>query len=185
MLDEPQLALLERFGTLEHVEIGDVPYAVGEQSHDLIVLLDCEVQVIDAFGQPDELVVTTLGPHEFLGEIGLLSGQRACMTALVRAPGDVLRVAPEDLLAIMGQGPELSELFLRAFLVRHSEPTCQKALSGGAASPCSLVARPNRQATSHAAHAECSPAPTTARPSGTAEVKEPVSSRICEPRIWW
>lgn len=61
--------------------------------------------MIDCFGRPDELVVTTLGPREFLGDIGLLSGQRAYMTALVRAPGDVLRVAPEDLFAIMGQEP--------------------------------------------------------------------------------
>ena len=58
-----------------------------------------------------------------MGEIGLLAGQRAYFTAVVSAPGRILRIAAEQVHAIMDQELELSELILREFLVRHSKLT--------------------------------------------------------------
>src|SRR5215475_5009069 len=77
VLTEPQLAVLRRYGTEQAVAIGDVLYGAGDRTYDLIVLLDCEVQMIERYGQPGEAVITSFGPREFLGEIRLLTGQRA------------------------------------------------------------------------------------------------------------
>src|SRR5260370_549824 len=45
------------------------------------------------------------------------------MTAVVSGPGRILGIAVEQLHTVMGQELELSELILRAFLVRHSRLT--------------------------------------------------------------
>jgi thioredoxin reductase (NADPH) len=68
-------------------------------------------------------MIVTYGPGEFMGEIGLLTGQRAYLTAVVSAPGRVLRIPVQQVHTIMDQELELSELILRAFLVRHSRLT--------------------------------------------------------------
>lgn len=68
-------------------------------------------------------MIVTYRPGEFMGEIGLLTGQRAYLTAVVSAPGRVLRIAVEEVHMIMEQELELSELILRAFLIRHSRLT--------------------------------------------------------------
>ncbi|HEX6508172.1 MAG TPA: NAD(P)/FAD-dependent oxidoreductase, partial [Chloroflexota bacterium] len=63
------------------------------------------------------------GPRQFLGEIGLLTGQRAFLAAVVRIPGRVLRVPVAQVREVMAQEPELSELILRTFLLRHANLT--------------------------------------------------------------
>ena len=56
----------------------------------------------------------------FLGEIGLLTGQRAYLSAVARTAGRVLRVPVEQVRVVMAQELGLSELILRTFLLRHS-----------------------------------------------------------------
>jgi thioredoxin reductase (NADPH) len=123
VLSRPQLEVLHRYGAEQHVAIGDVLFRDGDETYDLIVLLEGESQIVEHYAQPDEFVIVTYGPGEFMGEIGLLTGQRAYLTAVVSAPGRVLRIPVQQVHTIMDQELELSELILRAFLVRHSRLT--------------------------------------------------------------
>jgi thioredoxin reductase (NADPH) len=68
-----------------------VLFADGDETDDLIVMLAGEAQIIERRGQPDENVVTAYGPSQFLGEIGLLTGQRAFLSAVASTAGRVLR----------------------------------------------------------------------------------------------
>ena len=95
----------------------------GDLTYDLIVVLEGEVRITEHFAQPDEFVIATYGPGSFLGEIGLLTGQRAYLTAVVSASGRILRIPVARVHTIMDQELDLSELILRAFLVRHSRLT--------------------------------------------------------------
>ena len=123
VLSGPQLEVLHRYGAEQRVAIGDVLFRDGDETYDLIVLLEGEARIVEHYAQPDEFVIVTYGPREFMGEIGLLTGQRAYLTALVSAPGRVLRIPVQQVHTIMDQELELSELILRAFLVRHSRLT--------------------------------------------------------------
>ena len=123
VLSAAQLAVLGRYGHEREAALGDVLFRDGDETYDLVVLLKGEVRIVEHHAQPDEFVIVTYGPGEFMGEIGLLTGQRAYLTAVVSAPGLVLRIAVEQVHAIMDQELELSELILRAFLVRHSRLT--------------------------------------------------------------
>src|SRR6202521_4766741 len=123
VLSRPQLEVLHRYGTKQPVAIGDVLFRDGDETYDLIVLLEGEARIVEHYAQPDQFVIVTYGPREFMGEISLLTGQRAYLTAVVSAPGRVLRIPAQQVHTIMDQELELSELILRAFLVRHSRLT--------------------------------------------------------------
>jgi thioredoxin reductase (NADPH) len=123
LLGELQLSILRRYGSEHHVAAGDVLFADGDHSYDMIVILDGTVEIIEHRGRREERVVITYGPREFLGEMGLLTGQSVYLTALTTSDGRVLRVPPEQVKAVMSEEPDLSDLILRAFLLRHSRLT--------------------------------------------------------------
>jgi thioredoxin reductase (NADPH) len=123
ILSGAQLEVLHRYGTEQPVAIGDVLFRDGDETYDLIVLLEGAARIVEHYAQPDEFVIVTYTPGEFMGEIGLLTGQRAYLTAVVSAPGRILRIPVEQVHTVMDQELELSELILRAFLVRHSRLT--------------------------------------------------------------
>ena len=76
VLDAAQLEVLRRYGTEHDMGTGDVLFADGDLTYDLFVVLAGEVQLIERHGQPGKTIITAYGPSRFLGEIGLLTGQR-------------------------------------------------------------------------------------------------------------
>jgi thioredoxin reductase (NADPH) len=123
LLGESQLAAFGRYGIEVPVEAGDVLFSDGDEAYDLIVVLDGRVEIVDQLGTPNESLVIDYGAREFLGEISLLTGQRVFLAARVSVPGRVLRVPADQVRVIMAQEPDLSEILLRTFLVRHARLT--------------------------------------------------------------
>ena len=120
VLDAAQLDVLRRYGTEQAVAAGDVLFADGDVSYDLIVILDGQAQIVQHHGQPGETVIASYGRAQFLGEIGLLTGQRAYLSAVATTDGRVLRVPTAQVRVVMAQELGLSELIMRTFLLRHS-----------------------------------------------------------------
>ncbi len=120
VLDAAQIAVLRAYGSESDVAAGEVLFAEGDETYDLIVLLAGQAEIIEHRGRPGESVLAIYGPSQFLGEIGLLTGQRVYLTAVAATPGRILRVGPDQLRVVMAQELDLSELILRAFLLRHS-----------------------------------------------------------------
>ena len=60
------------------------------------------------------------GPRRFLGEISLLTGQAAFVTAVVVEPGEVLVVPVERLRELVLEDTALGDVILRAYLLRRS-----------------------------------------------------------------
>ncbi len=123
ILTQIQLDVLRRYGVEEEVAAGDVLFADGDQTYDLLVTLEGAFEVVEHYGQHDEAAIASYGPLEFIGEMGLLTGQHAYLTAVVRAPGRVVRIPIDQVHVIMAEELDLSELILRAFLLRHSRLT--------------------------------------------------------------
>jgi thioredoxin reductase (NADPH) len=122
-LDAAQIEVLRSYGTERDIAAGDVLFAEGDETYDLIVVLEGEVQIVANGGRPAETVIATYGPHQFLGEISLLTGQRVFLAAVARTAGKVLRVPVAQVRVVMAQEPLLSELLLRTFLIRHANLT--------------------------------------------------------------
>jgi thioredoxin reductase (NADPH) len=120
VLDAAQIEVLRRYGSEQPVAAGDVLFADGDETYDLIVVLAGEVQIVEHYGRPGQTVIATYGPSRFLGEIGLLTGQRVYLSAVASRAGRVLRVPTEQVPVVMAQELGLSELILRTFLLRHA-----------------------------------------------------------------
>jgi thioredoxin reductase (NADPH) len=120
ILDAAQIEVLRKYGSEFEVAAGEVLFAEGDETYDLIVLLEGQADIVQDYGRPTETVLASYGPSQFLGELGLLTGQRVYLTAVATTAGRVLRVEPARLRVVMAQELDLSEVILRAFLLRHS-----------------------------------------------------------------
>ena len=123
LLGELQLNTLKHYGSEHHVVAGDVLFGDGDRSYDLIVVLEGTVDIIEHHGHPDEYVIISYGPREFLGEMSLLTGQSDYLSALATSDGRVLRIPPDQVKVVMSEEPDLSDFILRAFLLRHARLT--------------------------------------------------------------
>jgi thioredoxin reductase (NADPH) len=120
VLDAAQLGILRGYGSERDVAVGDVLFADGDEAYDLIVLLAGTADIIEGYRHPGASVLASYGPSEFLGEIGMLTGQRAFLSAVATSGGRVLAVPVAELRRVMAQEPGLSDLILRTLLLRHS-----------------------------------------------------------------
>jgi thioredoxin reductase (NADPH) len=118
-LTDAQLAVLADHGERRPVEAGDVLFREGEPTDTFFVVLSGLIAIVENYGA-DEHVVQVHGPRRFLGELGLLEGQVAFLTAVVREPGEVLAIPVAELTGVLAGEPELTDLILRAYLNRRS-----------------------------------------------------------------
>lgn len=118
-LTDEQWERLVAAGTPHDVVAGDVVFRTGEAGYDLIVIESGEVEIVrDALRWMGEVVITTMGPRTFAGELGLLNGQGAFLTARVTKPGRVHRVTRSALRTLMNEDDALCDLILHALWAR-------------------------------------------------------------------
>ena len=118
-LSDEQIAALWGVGERRTVNEGDILYREGDGNGAFFVILAGKVAVVEEYEEGDR-VVGVHGPHRFLGELGLITGQTAFVTAIVREPGEVLVVSPEHLREIITQDAVLGDLILRALIMRRA-----------------------------------------------------------------
>jgi thioredoxin reductase (NADPH) len=118
-LSEQQLATLASVGEERPVRPGDVLYREGERTGDFFAILEGKVEVVEE-SNVGQRSIGIHGPHRFLGELGLLTGQAVFVSAVVREPGKVLVVEAAMLRKIVTQDQVLGDLILRAFILRRS-----------------------------------------------------------------
>jgi thioredoxin reductase (NADPH) len=118
-LTPEQIARIAPHGRLRAVERGDVLVEEGMPAPHFFVIRKGSVEVVRQ-GDQGETIVTVHTAGGFTGEVAMLAGRRALSTLRVREPGEVIEVARDDLLALVQTDAELSEIFVRAFLLRRA-----------------------------------------------------------------
>ena len=76
VLDSSALAQLATFGEERATASGDLLFQAGDQDYDFIVVLSGAVEIVRP-ANDSETVIGTFGAGQFLGELNLLTGQRA------------------------------------------------------------------------------------------------------------
>jgi thioredoxin reductase (NADPH) len=74
--------------------------------------------------QPDlsgEYPIAKHGPGEFTGEMTMISGQRCLVLGRVTQSGEFLELTGDGLRSLIARDAELSEIFMRAFILRRLE----------------------------------------------------------------
>ncbi len=118
-LDEEQRAKLRAVGRVEAVKSGDVLFYEGADHYDFFVVESGAVTIVRGY-RKENRVIAVHGPHRFLGELNMLTGARVYLTAVVRDPGEVIRVERAQLKALLQQDEDMANIILRAYLVRRA-----------------------------------------------------------------
>src|SRR2546428_2775761 len=116
-LTAAQLARIAAHGRRRQVERGEVLVEAGEQTARLFVVAAGRIDIFRPSEAGEELVVS-FGPGMFTGEVTMLSGRRGLAQIRAGAAGEVIEVGRDELLALIQTDGELSEILMRAFILR-------------------------------------------------------------------
>jgi thioredoxin reductase (NADPH) len=116
-LSDAQIGRVARHATRRTVRAGETLFEQGDVHLGMFVVLTGELAITDPSIAGDHPVVVH-GPGQFTGEVTALSGRRALVRARMRTDGEVLALDAPALRGLVQGDPELSELFMRAFILR-------------------------------------------------------------------
>ena len=117
VLTAEQINRIRPLSKLRNVKAGEILFEPGDLNPGCFVLLSGSMEII----QPDihgERLVVAYDGGGFTGEIGLISGRRGFMRGRVTAAGEFLEMNSAQLRTLVARDAELSEIFMRAFILR-------------------------------------------------------------------
>jgi len=117
ILTAAQIARLQVHGTHRTIAKGEILAAPGDRNRPLLVVLSGSIEVLQT-GIRGEVPVVVHTPGGFSGEMSTLQSIGSVVLSRVREAGEVLAITEEHLRAIVQTDAELSELFMRAFILR-------------------------------------------------------------------
>ncbi len=119
-LTPEQLSRIASHGRRRSTMRGDVLIEVGDKAVPVFVVISGELQALRPAEGGDTLIVRHQA-GQFSGEANMLSGRRALGRLRVSEAGEVIQLDREQLLALIQTDAELSEILMRAFILRRLE----------------------------------------------------------------
>jgi len=119
-LTPAQIERIAAHGHVRPIRPGEVLVEAGEQVVPFFVVTRGQVEVVRPSGTTETLVAVH-GPGQFTGEVNMLSGRPALLRARASESGEVIELDREHLLALVQTDSQLSEIIMRAFIVRRVE----------------------------------------------------------------
>ncbi len=116
-LTPAQVARVAAHGRVRRVDQGDVLVEAGQQTARFFVVTEGLIEVVRPIGAAEDSVAL-FRPGQFTGEVNVLSGRRGFGRVRAAEPGEVIEVDRENLLTLVQTDSELSEILMRAFLLR-------------------------------------------------------------------
>ena len=115
-----QISRIEPHGRIRSIQPGEVLIEQGDTSVPFFVVITGEIEIVRPFGT-EETLVTIHSDGQFTGEVNMLSGRRSLVRARVTKPGKVIELDHQQMLSLVQTDPELSGIFMRAFILRRVE----------------------------------------------------------------
>jgi thioredoxin reductase (NADPH) len=112
-----QVSRISGVGQRRNVQAGDLLFDTGDQNTDFFVVVEGGIEIQRRVGGREE-TIASLGPGQFTGEINMLSARRSWARGRVAASGSVIAVNRDSVRSLVQRDPELSEILLRAFILR-------------------------------------------------------------------
>jgi thioredoxin reductase (NADPH) len=117
VLTDTQINRVRSVGKPRRVDKGEILFEPGDTNIPFFVLLSGSMEIV----QPDfkgERTVAVHGPGEFTGEMTMISGRHSLVRGRVTEAGEFLEVSGDGLRSLVARDAELSEIFMRAFILR-------------------------------------------------------------------
>jgi len=119
-LTPAQVKRIAAHGKQRSIRSGEVLIEAGARVVPFFVVTAGRVEVVRPSGSTETLVAVH-GPGQFTGEVNMLSGRPALVRSRTIESGEVIELDHEHLLALVQTDSELSELIMRAFILRRVE----------------------------------------------------------------
>jgi len=117
VLTPAQINRIRPYGHVRSVQAGEVLFEPGKLGMSCFVVLSGKLEIALP-GLSGEQVFVTYGQGQFSGEVVLISRARALSRGRVAEPGEFLEVSADALRTLIAKDAELSDIFMRAFLLR-------------------------------------------------------------------
>ena len=117
VLSEAQLARISQQGHRRKVQAGEVLMDAGAPVTHFYVVLSGAIEGVQ-LRESGGIRVRTIRAGQFSGEVSILSGRPALVTIRVCQDGEIVAIDRDRLLSIIQTDAELSEVLVRAFLLR-------------------------------------------------------------------
>ena len=119
-LTPAQIERIAAHGKLRAIRSGEVLIEAGARVVPFFVVTAGRVEVARPSGTSETLVAVH-GPGQFTGEVNMLSGRPTLVRSRASEPGEVIELERARLLMLVQTDSELSELIMRAFILRRVE----------------------------------------------------------------
>ena len=119
-LTPAQIKRIAAHGRVRSIRPGEVLIEAGAQVVPFFVVTAGRVESVRPSGDTETLVAVH-GPGQFTGEVNMLSGRPALVRSRASESGEVIELDHEQLSALVQTDSELSELIMRAFVLRRVE----------------------------------------------------------------
>ena len=119
-LTDAQFARLSTFGQPRRVTAGEVLVQPGAPVRAIFAVRTGRLEIVRPDDEPETLVAAQ-GPGEFTGEISVVAGRPSLVRVRVTEAGEVVDVPRDRVLALLQTDAELSDILLRAFILRRVE----------------------------------------------------------------
>jgi thioredoxin reductase (NADPH) len=112
-----QIERIATHGSVRPIRRGEVLVEEGARVVPFFVVKAGQIQIVRPAGAAETLVAVH-GPGQFTGEVNMLSGRRSLFQLRATEPGEVIELDREHMAALVQTDAELSEIFMRAFILR-------------------------------------------------------------------
>jgi thioredoxin reductase (NADPH) len=119
-LTDAQIARIAAHGETRPVAAGEVLVDAGDKVVPFLVVTAGAIEVVRIAGDTETLVARH-EPGQFSGEVNMISGRRALFRLRAREAGTVVVLDREQLVGLVQNDAELSEILMRAFILRRVE----------------------------------------------------------------
>ena len=118
-LTEAQIARVTAHGRRRKVVRGEVLVKAGARNASFFLVASGHLDIV-RLSDGVETIVVVHKPGQISGELNVLSGRRAVFAIRAGEAGEVIEVDHEQLLELVQTDADLSEILMRAFLLRRS-----------------------------------------------------------------
>src|SRR5258705_1631807 len=118
-LNEAQIARIAAHGRARKVERGEVLVKAGARIASFFVVVSGHLEIVRLSDGVETLIVVHK-PGQVSGELNVLSGRRAVFSIRAGEAGEVIELDHEQLVEIIQTDADLSEILMRAFLLRRA-----------------------------------------------------------------
>ncbi len=119
-LTAEQINRIRPLSTVRKVEAGEILFGLGDSDVPFFVILSGSLDIVQPDRRGERLIVKHVA-GSFTGEITMISGRLSLARGRVSAPGEFLQMSNHDLRTLVARDAELSEIFMRAFILRRVE----------------------------------------------------------------